>query len=83
MIDSLYYSSRGGVKTLFVDYKIYKKLCYSLQKIWTDPLDSNNLMGAKHLILIILKWKNKNKKMFRPIIYYIIFCKQNLTKPSN
>ena len=74
MIDSLHYSSRGGVKTLFVDYKIYKKLCYSLQKIWTDPLDSNNLMGAKHLILS--KYQNektKNKKMFRAIIYYIIF----------
>ena len=42
MIDSLYYSSRG--ENSFVDYKIdYKKLCYSLQKIWTWDLNRPNV----------------------------------------
>ena len=42
MIDSLYYSSRKipeRCENSFVNYRInYQKLCYSLRRIWTQPL---------------------------------------------
>ena len=44
MIDSLYYSSRKipeRCENSFVNYRInYQKLCYSLRRIWTQPMKS-------------------------------------------
>ena len=57
MIDNLYYSSRGGVcENSFVDYKMnYEKLCYSLRKIWKDPLAEFNYQKLCYLMRQITK----------------------------
>ena len=51
----------GRCENSFVDYKInYEKPCYSLRKIWTDPLHINITLchnfGKNMMILILALW---------------------------
>ena len=73
MIDNLYYSSGGGVKTL-VDYKInYEKLCYSLQKIWTDPMYLGLPFHLRHSDDITMTSSSLRGKPFSCFCFCFVF----------
>ena len=64
----------GRCKNLFVDYKInYEKLCYSLQKIWPDPM-------CEYVYLISLQIKCKIQDKTKQCIES---DSTDHTKPSN
>ena len=60
MIDSLYYSSRKireRYENSFVNCRInYQKFCYSLQRIWTQPLYSFPEMNFLYIQLLVSYW---------------------------
>ena len=60
MIDSLYYLSRKireRYENSFLNCRInYQKFCYSLQRIWTQPLYSFSEMNFLYIQLLVSYW---------------------------
>ena len=64
MIDNLYYSSRGDVKTLlWINKMNYEKALLFITTIWTDPMDVHHFVIQRDtLVHWVVQHKKKKKK---------------------